>query len=85
MLKLTRNERERDSGRARSWGGEEGRQGSLRKEVVNNVEFAEKNKCDTGIESSYQHGTNNSVQRVHVNYRTMQPVHAYDTVVMHRQ
>jgi hypothetical protein len=85
MLKLTRNERERDSGRARSWGGKEGREGSLRKEVVINVEFAKKNECDTTIESSYQHGTNHSVQQVHVNYRTMQPVRAYDTVVMHRQ
>lgn len=53
--------------------------------MVNNVEFAKKNECDTAIESSYQHRTNDGVQRVHVNYRTMQPVHAYDTVVMHRQ
>ncbi len=34
MLKLTRNEREQDRGRERSWEGKEGRKGSFRKEVV---------------------------------------------------
>ncbi len=39
LLNLTRNKRERDSGRAISWEGKEGREGSLRKEVII-VEFA---------------------------------------------
>ena len=42
MLKLTRKEREWDSGRARSWERKEGRQGSLRKEVAINVDFSKR-------------------------------------------
>jgi hypothetical protein len=42
MLKLIRNEREQDSGRARSWEGNKGSNGSLRKEVLINVEFAKR-------------------------------------------
>jgi hypothetical protein len=48
MLKLTRNERKRDRGRE----GKEGRKGSLRKEVVINVEFA-KNKCNTTMSANW--------------------------------
>ena len=50
MLKLTRNERERDSGRARSWEGKEGRQGSLRKEVWSsqNERMWHRDGCELG-------------------------------------
>ena len=53
--------------------------------LQNNKQIRHRNGCELGnVTSWYQHGTNGTLQRVYGNYRTMQRVHAYNTVVRHQ-